>query len=133
MRRLIERHKDIIPYIFFGICTTAINIISYYILSHWLNVSLLMSTCVAWVVAVLFSYSTNRKWVFHSKNNGMVAVMMEFVRFVLARLGTGVIDLAGMYLFVEVLNYNDTFMKCVMNVIVIVLNYVASKLVIFNT
>lgn len=84
------------------------------------------------VAAVAFAYITNRKWVFDSKATGAKEITREVVSFFLCRLATGVLDWAWMLLFVNILHFNDVLMKAVANIIVILANYIFSKLVIFK-
>ena len=90
------------------------------------------STIIAWVLAVLFAYVTNRKWVFHSDAFTTSDVIKEIVSFFVCRLATGLIDWASMFIFVDLLHLNDVAVKTIANIVVIVLNYLASKLVIFK-
>lgn len=132
MKALYEKYKDIIPYAFFGVCTTVVNILSYAIFARWLGWDVMPSTIVAWVLAVLFAYLTNRKWVFKSTAKGTNEIVREICSFFACRIATGVLDWAMMYIFVERLAFNDVFIKTLANVAVIILNYVASKFVIFK-
>lgn len=131
-KHLYEKYKDIIPYGVFGVLTTLVNIVSYWVAAHPLGLSVVTSTIIAWFLSVLFAYVTNRKWVFHSEAVGFDAIMKEMVSFFGCRLATGFVDLAFMFIFVDVLHLNDVVIKVISNIIVIVLNYVASKLVIFK-
>ena len=128
----VEVYKDAIPYIFFGVCTTLVNMIVYWLCAHVFLFSVMISTIVAWILSVLFAYVTNRKYVFHSVVNGLEEIAKEVISFFSCRLLTGGIDLLCMFVFVDVLQMNDLFIKVVANVLVIVLNYVASKLFIFK-
>ena len=132
MRRLYEKYKDVIPYLFFGVCTTLVNIIAYWLCAHPFGMDVVPSTVIAWVVAVLFAYLTNRKWVFHSEAKGSKEILIELVTFFGCRLATGVLDWLMMFVLVDCLHFNDVLIKVIANVVVIVLNYVASKLVIFK-
>jgi putative flippase GtrA len=96
-----------------------------------LNFSVMFGTVAAWVTAVLFAYVTNRKWVFRSEARGK-DILKEFSSFFACRLITGVIDWLCMFIFVELLNWNDVIIKFLANCIVIVINYIASKLIIFK-
>lgn len=131
MKKLLIQYKDMILYLFFGVCTTLANIITYWLMAHPLHMKVMPSTATAWFVAVLFAYLTNRKWVFHSSANGSAEVAKELISFFGCRLATGVIDWACMYIFVDILMWNDMLVKFAANVLVIILNYVASKLFIF--
>lgn len=132
VKNLIEKYKDVIPYLFFGVCTTAVNVASYWICAHPLKWGVLASTIIAWIVAVLFAYVTNRKWVFHSEAYGSKEIIKEICSFFGCRLATGVVDWICMVVFVDVLKFNDVVIKFLANVIVIILNYIASKMVIFR-
>ena len=90
------------------------------------------STIFAWVLAVLFAYITNRKWVFHSTAKGSKEILKEMVSFFSCRLATGIVDWLCMFVFVDLLKFNDLIIKVAANVVVVVLNYVASKLFIFK-
>lgn len=129
---LIKKYKDEIAYIFFGVCTTLVNVVLYWGLAHLLNIDTVVSTIVAWFAAVLFAYVTNRKWVFHSEANEKKEVVKEWFSFFSCRVITGIVDLIIMYIFVDILAMNDIIIKFISNVIVIVLNYLASKLLIFR-
>lgn len=132
IKKMIMEHVDVFMYLFFGVCTTAVNVIAYGITSHVLHQSVMLSTVEAWVLAVLFAYVTNRKWVFHSKVNGSVEIIREVTSFFACRLATGGVDIVCMYVFVELLHLNDIIIKFAANVLVIILNYIASKWIIFK-
>ena len=131
-KKLYDQYKDIIPYGVFGVLTTVVNIVLYWLAAHPFGLSVMASTVIAWFLSVLFAYVTNRKWVFHSEAEGFEAIIKEMVSFFGCRLATGFVDLACMFVFVDILHLDDVVIKVIANVIVIVLNYVASKLVIFK-
>lgn len=131
-KTLYKNYKDIIPYAVFGVLTTLVNIISYWICAHPLGMPVMVSAVIAWILAVLFAYLTNRKWVFHSEADNSKAVLKEIGLFFAARLGTGVIDWASMFIFVDLMSFNDVVIKTLANIVVIILNYVASKFLIFK-
>lgn len=132
MKKLYEKYKDVIPYLFFGVCTTVVNIVVYWLLAYPLHIATMISTIIAWIAAVLFAYVTNRKWVFHSSAVTMFDIVKEAFSFFACRLATGFVDWACMFVFVDLLHMNDVVIKFIANVIVILLNYVASKMVIFK-
>ena len=132
IKALLEKYKAIIRYGIFGVLTTLINIVVYeafYRYVGWCNV---VSNIVAWVAAVLFAFVTNKLWVFESRTTEKKALMFEIISFFGCRLATGVLDLAIMYVAVDEMALNSTLMKCISNVIVIIVNYIASKLLIFK-
>lgn len=127
----IKNNKMMISYLFFGVCTTLVNIVAYY-LCTLVGLNTAVSTVIAWFLAVVFAYLTNRKFVFESENKSFDSVLRETVSFFACRAITGLIDLAIMVVFVDLLFFNDMIMKIISNIIVIVLNYLASKLWIFK-
>lgn len=132
IKQFVETYRSFIPYLVFGILTTLVNIATYWVCAHVLMIGTMQSTIVAWVLAVLFAYITNRKWVFHSSTNGVHAIVKEIAMFYACRITTGIVDWACMYVFVDLLSYNDVVIKFFANVLVIILNYVASRLFIFQ-
>ena len=132
MKNLFLKYKEIILYGFFGGCTTIVNVIIYYLCSRGIGLGTVASTLLAWWIAVLFAYVTNRVMVFHSSNKEMRAILIEFSFFVACRLLTGILDIAIMYLFVDRLGCYDLIIKMISNVLVILANYIASRLLIFK-
>ena len=130
--KLIEKYKSIIMYLIFGVLTTAVNVVTYYISAHIFSVNTVTSSVIAWFAAVLFAYITNRKWVFDSKQTGFRNILFEISRFFLCRFATGVVDWVIMYVFVDLLSLNDIIIIISANIIVIIFNYVASLLIIFR-
>ena len=132
LKALYTRYADVIPYLFFGVCTTLVNMAAYWLAAYPLGLSVPVSTVIAWVLAVLFAYVTNRRWVFHSEARTTSEILREMASFFSCRLATGLLDLGCMFLFVDVLHWNDLLIKALDNVLVVVLNYVASRLLIFR-
>ena len=132
LKRLYEKHKDLIPYAFFGVLTTVINTVVYWLCAHPLGMPVVPSTVIAWLLAVLFAYLTNRKWVFHSEAVTRREKVREILSFYGCRLATGVIDWLCMYVFVDLLHLNDVAVKIGVNILVIILNYIGSKLLVFK-
>lgn len=132
VKSLYQKYRNIILYGVFGGLTTLVNIAAYWLMAHPFMMPTMPSTILAWAAAVTFAYVTNRRWVFHSKAHTGREVTKELIAFFACRLATGVIDWTCMYLFVEVLVWNDMVVKFAANVLVIILNYVASKLLVFK-
>ncbi len=129
---LFKKYKDIIAYGIFGILTTIVNIIVYWAAAHLLHLDTVPATVIAWIAAVLAAYLTNRKIVFHSEASGRREILQEILRFFAARLATGIFDWVFMYVTVDRLGWNDVAMKVIANIVVIISNYVLSKLVVFR-
>ena len=132
IKALLEKYKAIIRYGIFGVLTTLINIVVYEAFYRYVGWSNVVSNIVARVAAVLFAFVTNKLWVFESRTTEKKALMFEIISFFGCRLATGVLDLAIMYVAVDEMALNSTLMKCISNVIVIIVNYIASKLLIFK-
>ena len=132
IRNLLIKYRDIIAYLFFGGCTTVVNIVAYWAAAYPMNLGTVPSSVLAWVAAVIFAYVTNRKWVFASQASTRQEVTREMLSFFSCRLATGVVDWLCMFVFVDLLHFNDMIIKIFANVVVVILNYVASKLLIFK-
>ena len=128
----IKAHMDIFLYLVFGVLTTLINVVVYGLCADVMHVDVMVSTIIAWIIAVLFAYVTNRKWVFHSTVTDKDGLIKELIAFFGCRLGTGVVDLVMMFAFVEVMKFDGMIIKFIANIVVIVLNYCASKVLIFG-
>lgn len=132
IQRLLLKYKSFILYVFFGGCTTLVNVIAYAICARAFHLGTVISNIIAWILAVSFAYVTNRSMVFQSEAKGKTAVIREVISFFSCRLLTGGVDLLMMYVFVDMIGVNDLLMKIISNIIVILLNYIASKLLIFT-
>ena len=132
MKEFLTKNRSVILYIIFGVLTTLVNIVSYWLLTRWLKQSVNTATVVAWILSVLFAYITNRTWVFDSKAIQPNEVIREIVSFFLARLSTGLLDWLIMFVFVTKLSLPDMPVKIASNILVIVLNYVLSRFLVFK-
>lgn len=132
IRTLIEKHWDIVSYLFFGVCTTIVNYLVYIPCYNFLGMSASVSNMVAWVVAVAFAYLTNKPFVFKSNDWSASTVVPELTKFVGCRIGSGVAETIVLFLAVDLLGWNGNIWKLVTQVMVTVMNYVASKLVVFR-
>ena len=129
----LSKHKRIIYYLLFGVLTTVVNVLSYWICANIFKTETIPSTIIAWILAVTFAYLTNRKWVFGSNATTQKEISKEILSFYACRLGTGLIDLILMVIFVDKLGFNGTLIKFLTDILVIILNYIASKLIVFKT
>ncbi len=123
--------KEIGLYLIFGVLTTFIGIGGYALLLTW-GFHYLGATTISWVVAVFFAYVTNRKFVFESKRNTANGIFSEVTAFFMSRLGTWILETLGLYLLIEYAITNQMHSKYIMSVVVVVLNYVFSKWVVFK-
>ncbi len=132
MAALYQKYREIILYGVFGVLTTVVNWGGYWFLADIAHVPYLASTVIAQVLAILFAYLTNRKWVFESKAKGTKEVLGEMLRFFSARGVSLLLDLGCMYAGVDLLHINDKLMKLLANVVVVIANYALSKLFVFR-
>lgn len=137
MKKLIDlyrKHKEIVNYLIVGVLTTVVSLVVYYgltltVLDPEKAVQLQAANVISWIAAVVFAYFTNRRFVFESRSQNM---LKEAAAFFAARLSTLVLDMALMFLLVTLLKCNDKIAKLVVQVAVIVANYVLSKFLVFK-
>ena len=132
IRFLIEKYFDILSYLFFGVLTTAVNYLVYLPCYNLWGFSGTASNVIAWVFAVAFAYVTNKPFVFRSHDWSAKTVLPELTKFVGCRLGSGVLETAIIFLTVDWLGWNGNIMKLITSVLVVVLNYIGSKLLVFK-
>ena len=121
--------KEIVLYIVFGVLTTLVNILSYLFFSKICGINILISNIMAWFFSIVFAYVTNRILVFESKNK---KILHEFALFITGRGLSGILDSTLFFVFVVWWMFNDIVSKIVINIIVIIINYVLSKKIIFK-
>ncbi|MEG1741501.1 MAG: GtrA family protein [Acetivibrio sp.] len=123
--------REIMAYIIVGIITTGINIISYDFLCNRLHISNLLANGGAWLFSVMFAFFANDRIVFKNMA-GLNSWGMRLTQFLLARGASLLVDEMGMLLLVDAVHVNNLISKAVMNVIIIILNYIFSKKIIFR-
>nr|MBQ6241448.1 GtrA family protein [Lachnospiraceae bacterium] len=133
MKKILQRllNRETVTYLIFGVLTTAVNFVVYDGLLR-LGVNYLIANVIAWIAAVLFAYFTNKHFVFQSRDYHLRTVLPEMARFAAGRLITLGIEQALLYTGVDLLKGNERVIKLLAAVIVVILNYVFSKLFIFK-
>ena len=134
MKEIIKRNREIISYLIIGVLTTIVSLISYYLLTTTIlspnnPLELTIANIISWIISVLFAYITNRKYVFQSKDKN---ILKEASKFTLSRVTTLIIDILLMFIFVSILHFNDKIIKLLVQIIIIILNYIFSKLLVFK-
>lgn len=132
MKKLLSR--EVITYLIAGGLTTVVNFVVYGVLFNYLDVANMVANTIAWVVAVIFAYIVNNYWVFQNDTSSSKKEGEKLVKFFSARIVTLIIESAGMFFFIDVLKlyqYN-MIVKGFIAIIVIVLNYIFSKLFVFD-
>ena len=132
IRALIEKYWDILTYLVFGVLTTVVNYLVYLPLYNGLGLSAALSNGIAWVAAVAFAYLTNKPFVFRSHDWSMKTVVPELTKFVTCRVGSGLMETVILLVTVDILGWNGNIWKLLTSVLVVVLNYIASKLFVFK-
>ena len=128
----VEKHWDMVSYLFFGVLTTAVNYLVYLPLYNLLGISAAVSNIIAWVAAVAFAYVTNKLFVFKSHDWSMKTVLPELGKFVGCRAASGGLETVLILLTVDILGWNGNIWKLIISVLVVILNYVSSKLLVFR-
>ena len=132
LKELLHRHYDILVYLVFGVMTTAVNYIVYLPCYNLLHLSSAVSNVIAWAAAVAFAYVTNKPFVFHSHDWSAKTVVPELTKFIGTRLGSGGLETVILLVFVDILSMNGNLWKLLTSVLVVVLNYIGSKLLVFR-
>ena len=136
MKKLYYKYEEVLSYLIFGILTTVVSVVTYLVFANVCfpnksDLDLQICNVLSWICAVTFAYITNRKYVFKSKSVG-VQKLKEVINFFLARLFSLFVDMALMFLMYSVMHIDDTIAKLVVQVVVVVLNYIFSKLIVFK-
>ena len=132
IKNLVQKHRDILSYLFFGGLTTVVNYLVYLPCYNLLNLSAAVSNAIAWAVAVAFAYLTNKPCVFRSHDWSLKTVVPELTKFVTCRIGSGLLETGILFLCVDLLAWNGNVWKLITSVLVVILNYIASKLLVFK-
>lgn len=132
LRALIEKYWDVVTYLFFGVLTTVVNYLVYLPVYNFLGISAAVSNAIAWVAAVAFAFLTNKPFVFKSHDWSARTVLPELAKFVSCRVASGAMETVILLVTVDILNWNGNIWKLITSVLVVVLNYVASKLLVFK-
>lgn len=134
IRDLYVKYKEIVNYLIFGVLTTIVSLAVYYFsvftfLNPENSVQLQIANVISWIAGVAFAYFTNRKYVFEKTEKNQLKEASEFV---MARVITLIMDMLIMWLGVTRLQFNDKIVKLISQVVIVVSNYVFSKLFVFN-
>lgn len=132
IRELLVKYQDIISYLFFGALTTVVNYLVYYPLTNLFSFDETLANVIAWVVSVAFAFVTNKPFVFKSHDWSSEVVVPELTKFVSTRIGSGLLETAMIFVFVKLLRFDGNIVKLVVSVLVVIINYVGSKLIVFR-
>ena len=134
IKELYLKYKELINYLIFGVLTTVVSLGTYYLLVFTIldannPIELQIANIISWITCVTFAYITNKKYVFAPTNKSLIKEILEFYA---SRIASLFIDMGFMFLFVSVLKFNDTVIKMIGQVVIITINYILSKLIVFK-
>lgn len=129
---LLGKYRDILVYLVFGALTTAVNYLVYLPCYNVMHLSSALSNVIAWAAAVAFAYVTNKPFVFHSHDWSAKTVIPELTKFIGTRLGSGGLETLVLLIVVDILCMNGNLWKLLTSALVVVLNYIGSRLLVFR-
>ncbi len=139
MKKIIElikalciKYKELIMYGIMGVLSTIVNIASFTIFEKVFGIPALISNVIAWIITVIFAYITNKLYVFESKSFKRDVLIKEILSFTSARIFSLLLEEAILYVLIDLMNVNSIITKIFSNIVVIIVNYILSKLVIFK-
>ena len=132
IKTLLFKYWDVLSYLIFGVLTTLVNYLIYIPVYNFCGLSAAVSNAIAWVGAVAFAYLTNKPFVFKSHDWSAKTVIPELTKFVSCRLASGVAETIILLLTVDILHWNGNLWKLITSVLVVILNYFASKFLVFR-
>ncbi|ESL03785.1 GtrA-like protein [Catonella morbi ATCC 51271] len=123
-----KKNRELIVYLVCGFLTFVVSMIAYALLSEVFKINVLVANIITWIIAVYFAFSVNRKFVFKSNGN----FTSELIQFYLGRVVTLVVEQAMLYIFIIRLMFNNMAIKSIAQVVIIILNYIISKFIVFK-
>lgn len=132
LKKLFVKYRELITYLVFGVLTTVVNYLVYLPCYNLWGLNASVSNVIAWVVAVAFAFLTNKPFVFRSYDWSMKVVVPELTKFVATRIGSGALETVILFLTVDLAGMNGNAWKLLTSVLVVVLNYIGSKLLVFK-
>lgn len=127
-----KRLWEVFIYLFFGGLATVVNIVTFALAYQVFHLNWPISNTISWIFSVLFAFVTNKVWVFQSKTENFKELVWEFSKFVFARVISFGMDMATMYLFIDLLHTGNLIAKLITQIIVVIANYIFSKVFIFK-
>lgn len=129
---LYARNKEILLYLFFGGITVVLSVSIYAIQTQCMKISALVANAIAWIICVIFQFFTNKIWVFQNATSSDKTCFRQMIEFTGGRVITLILEEIILAVFITWLSWNSLTVKLVAQIIVIVLNYIISKLVVFR-
>lgn len=132
LKTLLKKYRELIVYLVFGVLTTVVNYIVYLPCYNLLGLNASISNVIAWVAAVAFAFATNKPFVFQSYDWSAKVVIPELTKFMGTRIGSGALETLILFLSVDLAGMNGNVWKLLTSVLVVILNYIGSKLLVFR-
>lgn len=127
---IYKKYKSILVYLFLGACCAALNIILFMLFNKVFGINELLSNILAWILATVFAFFTNRTWCFESDDSKM---LQEFIKFASGRISTFFLDELIVFVFITKLGMNEFWVKFFDNAVTAIVNYLLSKFLVFNS
>lgn len=132
LKKIFTKDQEIFKYILFGVLTTVVNIAVFFLFDTVLNFSYIIANAISIIAAILFAFFTNKKYVFKVKSQSWKLAFKEFYLFIGLRSVSGLFDMLSMWMLVDFMNLDTNLSKILTQFIIVVLNYIFSKLYIFR-
>ena len=127
-----KKYKEQLLYLFFGGLTTLLSIVLFWILTRPVGLNALIANVIGWIICVLFAYVTNRTWVFNNKAHNTAEVIRECASFYIGRLSTLLLEEFVLWIGIDLLQIDSMSVKIFAQILVIISNYVISKVFVFK-
>lgn len=136
IKKLYNKYKEIVNYLIIGVLTTVVSLVSFYLIRIFVftsdsQIDIQLANVISWILAVLFAFVTNKKYVFESSSRGYQK-FVEMIKFYISRLTTLGVEMFVMWLLTSPLKVDDMISKIIVQFIIVILNYVFSKLFVFK-
>ena len=129
---LLRKYQDILAYLVFGVLTTLVDFLVYFPLTNLLSMNATLANVIAWAASVSFAFVTNKPFVFKSHDWSTQVLLPELSKFIGTRLGSGALATAMIFLLVDCMSLDVNIVKIAVSVLVVIINYVGSKLLVFR-
>ena len=129
---MYRKYQEAIDYLFWGGVAFVLSMVLFYIFANMMMIEEQIANVITWIICVIFTYLTNRTFVFKSNTKGMKAITKEFTEFTSARLATLILENIVLLICIDLLTWHNMIAKLIGQFLVIVSNYILSKLWIFK-
>lgn len=132
LQKIYIKYQEVFRYILFGVLTTVVNIAVFILFDTVFNIPYLIANAISIIAAILFAFYTNKKYVFKTESSTFKIALKEFYLFTGLRLISGLFDMLSMWILVDFMNLETNFSKILTQFIIVISNYLFSKLYIFK-